>query len=71
MAETTDIKTSLMAAKVDIDGLFGPGYAKATPALVGAYLRAAAIHEIDKTLVEGIDHLVKISGKFNLLKRLF
>ena len=31
----------------------------------------ADLHEIDKTLVEGIENLVKISGKFNLLKKLF
>jgi len=65
------MKTTLVRAKVDIDSVFGAGYAQANPALVGAYIQAAALHEIDKTLVEGIENLVKISGKFNLFKKLF
>ena len=70
MPASINIKTALTHAKTDIDALFGVGHAKANPALVGAYLQAAALHEIDKTLVEAIENLVEISSKFNLLKRL-
>jgi len=65
------MKTPLTQAKADIDALFGAGYARANPTLVGAYLQAAALREIDATLVEAIENIVEISGKFHLFKKLF
>lgn len=41
-----------------IDTVFGEDYAKANPSLVGQYLQAVALHEIDKTLVEVVENLL-------------
>jgi len=53
---------TIQHAVKEIDAVFGVGYAKANPSLVGAVLQADALHEIDKTLVE----VMSIAGKVNL-----
>jgi hypothetical protein len=50
--------------------VFGAGYAKENPGLVGSVLQADALKEIDKTLVEAIENAVKLTGNVSLLGKL-
>ncbi len=64
MPEIADI--NLKAAVKDIDAVFGNGYAKANPSLVAAYLQAAALREIDRTLATTAESVIDIGSKFRL-----
>lgn len=66
MTDTT-MKNSLTRAKRDINAVFGSKHAEDNPALVGAYLQAEALREIDDTLVEAIENLNKAVGKVSKL----
>jgi hypothetical protein len=57
---------TLKEAVKEIDAVFGSGFAKANPSLVGAVLQANALQEIDATLVETLQHVVDASEKVNL-----
>jgi hypothetical protein len=48
----------MLRARCDIDEIFGPGFARDNPALVGAYMQTAARDYASGMLDNGIDHLV-------------
>ena len=60
----------LIGAVKQIDSVFGDGFAKANPVLVGAILLANALKEIDKTLVGAVENVTNATGKINLLSLL-
>jgi hypothetical protein len=57
---------TIREAVKEIDAVFGNGFAKANPSLVGSVLQADALKEIDKTFVEAIENIVAGAGKVNL-----
>jgi hypothetical protein len=61
---------TIREAVKEIDAVFGAGYAKENPGLVGSVLQADALKEIDKTLVEAIENAVKLTGNVSLLGKL-
>ena len=61
------MKSALTRAKRDIDAVFGFNHAKGNPVLVGAYLQAEALREIDDTMVEAIENLNATAGKLGKL----
>ena len=53
----------LADAVKQIDKVFGIGYAEDHPELIGPYLVALAIHEVDETLASTAQSLLNLSDK--------
>jgi hypothetical protein len=60
---TSSTQSQLAEAVKRIDQQFGTGYAKDHPELVGSYLVAHAIREIDETLASTAQSLLDLSSK--------
>jgi hypothetical protein len=58
---------NLQESVKQIDQTLGNGYAAGHPELLGAYLVANALHEIDKTLVETAEIIENTAKHFRLL----
>jgi len=57
---------TIREAVKEIDAVFGAGFAKANPGLVGEVLRTDALEEIDKTLAAAVEHMIDVTTKVNL-----
>ncbi len=67
---TSNTQPQLADAMKRIDQQFGTGYAKEHPELVGSYLVAHAIREIDETLASTAQSLLDFSSKTGPLLKL-
>lgn len=64
------MKDKLEMIVQSIDAAFGRHYAKEHPELVGRYLIAESIHDIDETLGSTVNYFIESVSKAGLLTKL-